>query len=175
LVLNLTPGIQAVLENLLTIAGRLEDNARIVDHLPDDWHGDLDEFRRSFYEPLRDRRSGPAGQGDNFNLDLQDAALVFDVVKGIDDGWMGGTPWKVMSPAERSAVDRFLEMLRRPNLGEGAPVTNADGVSPLQLGADCRHQAVTLVRRDICHPERIPLVEQKPYVGLRVYLLGKVL
>jgi hypothetical protein len=113
LVLNLSPALRATLENLLTIAGRLDDNARIVDHLPDDWYGDLDEFRRSFYEPLRDRRSGPAGQGDNFSLDLQDAVLVFDVVKGIDDGWVGGTPWKAMSPEERSAVDRFIETLRQ--------------------------------------------------------------
>jgi hypothetical protein len=57
LVLNLTPGVRVALENLLTIAGRLEDNARIVDHLPDEPYGDLDEFRRSVYEPLRNRRS----------------------------------------------------------------------------------------------------------------------
>lgn len=114
LTLNLTPGARAALENLLTIAGRLEDNARIVDHLPDEPYGDLDEFRRSVYEPLRDGRSVTAGPGDNFSLDLQDAGLIFDVVEGISDGWAGGTPWKAMSSAERSAVDRFLETLRQP-------------------------------------------------------------
>jgi hypothetical protein len=114
LVLNLTPGVRAALENLLTIAGRLEDNARIVDHLPDEPYGDLDEFRRSVYEPLRDRRSVTAGHGDNFSLDLRDADLVFDVIKGMDDGWVGGTPWKAMSLAERSVVDRFLETLHQP-------------------------------------------------------------
>ena len=114
LALNLTPEARTALENLLTIAGRLEDNARIVDHLSDEAYGDLDEFRRSVYEPLRDSRSVTAGPGDNFSLDLQDAGLIFDVVKGISDGWVGGTPWKAMSSAERSAVDRFLETLRQP-------------------------------------------------------------
>jgi hypothetical protein len=114
LVLNLTPGVRDALENLLTIAGRLEDNARIVDHLPDEPYGDLDEFRRSVYEPLRDRRSATTGQGDNFSLDLRDADLIFDVIKGMSEGWAGGTPWKAMSPAERSAVDRFLETLHQP-------------------------------------------------------------
>lgn len=114
MVLNLTPGVRVALENLLTIAGRLEDNARVVDHLPDEPYGDLDEFRRSVYEPLRNRQSVTAGQGDNFSLDLRDADLVFDVIKGIDDGWVGGTPWKAMSLAERSAVDRLLETLRQP-------------------------------------------------------------
>lgn len=113
LVFNLTPRTRDALETLLTIAEQLGDNARIVDHLPDDWYGDLDESRLSFYEPLRDRQSVAAGQGDNFSLDRQDAALVFDVVKGIAGGWAGGTPWKAMSPAERSAVDRFLETLQR--------------------------------------------------------------
>ena len=112
--LNLTPEVRAALENLLTIARRLEDSARIVDHLPDQPYGDIDEFRRSVYEPLRDRRSVTAGQGDNFNLDLRDADLVFDVIKGISEGWAGGTPWKAMSSAERSAVDHFLEILRQP-------------------------------------------------------------
>lgn len=111
LVLNLTPGVRAALENLLTIAGRLEGDARIVDHLPDQPWGDLDAFRRSVYEPLRDRRSVTVGQGDNFSLDIRDVGLVFDLIKGIDEGWAGGTPWKAMSLAERSAVDRFLETL----------------------------------------------------------------
>lgn len=114
LTLNLTPGIRITLENLLTIAGRLEDNSRIVDYFPDEPYGDLDEFRQSVYEPLRDRRFVTAGHGDIFNLDLRDAGLVFDVIKGISEGWAGGTPWKVMSSAERSAVGRFLEILRQP-------------------------------------------------------------
>lgn len=114
LTLNLTPEVRIALENQLTIAERLEDNARIVDHFPDEPFGDLDEFRRSVYEPLRDRRSVTAGRGNNFSLNLNDAGLLFDVIKGIDDGWVGGTPWKAMSSAERAAVDRFLEMLRQP-------------------------------------------------------------
>jgi hypothetical protein len=114
LTLNLTLEVRIALENQLTIAERLEDNARIVDHFPDEPFGDLDVFRRSVYGPLRDRRSVTAGRGDNFSLDLNDAGLIFDVIKGIDDGWVGGTPWKAMSSAERTAVDRFLEMLRQP-------------------------------------------------------------
>ena len=113
LLLNLTPEIRAALENLLTIAGRLEDNARIVDHLPDEPYGDLDEFRRQVYDPLRLKQSVAGGRGENFSVDLQDVDLIFDVMKGMDDGWVGGTPWKAMSPAEREAVDRFLEKLRR--------------------------------------------------------------
>jgi hypothetical protein len=111
--LNLTPEIRLALDNLLTVAGRLEDDARIIDHFPDDLYGDLDEFRLTVYEPLRDKRSVTTGQGDNFTLDLRDVGLVFDVLKGIGDGWVGGTPWKAMTPAERSAVDRFLETLRQ--------------------------------------------------------------
>jgi hypothetical protein len=113
LTLNLTPEIQAVLEHLLTLAGRLEDNARIIEHFQDGLFGDLEEFRVTVYEPLRDKRSVKTGQGKNFTLDLHDAGLVFDVIEGIAEGWAGGVPWKVMSLAERSAVDRFLEALRQ--------------------------------------------------------------
>jgi hypothetical protein len=111
--LNLTPEVRATLENLLTVAGRLEDNARIVDNVPDSY-GDLGEFQRSVYEPLKERYSVAEGPGENFRLDLQDANLVFSVLKGIDDGWVGGTPWMAMTPPERSAVEHFLETLRRP-------------------------------------------------------------
>jgi hypothetical protein len=65
------------------------------------------------YEPLGDKRSVKTGQGKNFALDLQDAGLIFDVIEGIAEGWAGGAPWKAMSLAERSAVDRFLEALRQ--------------------------------------------------------------
>jgi hypothetical protein len=114
LTLNLTTEVRAALENLLTIAGQLDDNAKIIDHLPDEPYGDLDEFRRSVYEPLRDGRSVTAGDGDNFSFDHQDVGPVFDVIRGISEGWAGGTPWKVMSSAERPAVDRFLKELSRP-------------------------------------------------------------
>jgi hypothetical protein len=113
-ILNLTPEVRSVLENLLTIAGQLEDNARVVDHLTDEPYGDLAEFQRSVYEPLRDKRSVTSGHGENFSLDFEDVGPVFDVIKGISEGWVGGTPWKAMSSAERSAVDRFLEAIRRP-------------------------------------------------------------
>jgi hypothetical protein len=114
LTLTLTPEIRAALENLLTVAGQLEDNAQIVEHFQDEPFGDLEEFRVSVYEPLRDKRSVSAGPGKKFTLNVQDAALIFDVIKGIAEGWVGGTPWKEMSPAERSAVDFFLEELRQP-------------------------------------------------------------
>lgn len=111
--LNLTPEVRATLENLLTIAGRLKDNARIVDNVSDEPYGDLGEFQRSVYEPLKEKRPVTEGPGENFRLDLQDAILVFGVLKGIDDGWVGGTPWMAMTPAERSAVEHFLETLRQ--------------------------------------------------------------
>ncbi len=115
LTLNLTPKIRAALEDLLTIAGRLQDNARIVEQFQDDEpFGDLEEFRVTVYEPLRDKRSVTTGLGKNYTLDLQDAGLVFDVIKGIAEGWVGGTPWKEMSLGERSAVDRFLKELHKP-------------------------------------------------------------
>jgi len=114
LTLNLTPEIRAALENLLTTAGRLEDDARIIEHFHDDLFGDLKEFRVTVYEPLRDKRSVKTGPGRNYALDLQDAGLVFDVIKGISEGWSGGTPWKAVSPVERSAVNRFLGELRQP-------------------------------------------------------------
>lgn len=113
LTINLTPEIRAALENLLTVAGRLEDDAQIVEHFVDEPFGDLEQFRMSVYEPLRDKRSVKAGPGKNYTLDLEDAGLVFDVIKGIAEGWAGGTPWKAFSFAERSAVDRFLGELRR--------------------------------------------------------------
>jgi hypothetical protein len=113
LTLNLTPKIRVALENMLTVAGRLEDNAQIVEHFQDELFGDLEEFRVTVYEPLRDKCSVSTGQGKNFTLDVQDAGLIFDVIKGIAEGWVGGTPWKAMSPAERSAVDLFLEELRQ--------------------------------------------------------------
>jgi hypothetical protein len=113
LILNLTPPVRRALENLLTVAEQLEDYARIVDHLPDEPYGDLDEFRRTVYEPLRDKRSVTEGHGENFSLDLEDVDLILDVLKGMDDGWTGGTPWKAMNPTERAAVDRFLETLRQ--------------------------------------------------------------
>jgi hypothetical protein len=116
LTLNLTPKIRATLENLLTTAGRLEDDARIIEHFQNDLFGDLEEFRVTVYEPLRDKRSVKTGPGRNYALDLQDAGLVFDVIKGIAEGWSGGTPWKAMRPAERSAVDRFLAELGQPRV-----------------------------------------------------------
>jgi hypothetical protein len=36
---------------------------------------------------------------------------MFDVIRGIAEDWVGGTPWMAMTPAERSAVDRFLYIL----------------------------------------------------------------
>jgi hypothetical protein len=114
LTLNLTPEIRVALENLLTVAGQLKDNARIIDHFSYGIWGDLDEFTKSVYEPLKDRRSVTEGHGENFSLDLQDVGLVFDVIKGIGEGWAGGTPWKAMNSAERLAVDRCLETLRQP-------------------------------------------------------------
>ena len=45
LTLKLTPEIRAALENLLTTAGRLEDDARIIEHFQDDLFGALEEFR----------------------------------------------------------------------------------------------------------------------------------
>jgi hypothetical protein len=114
LTLNLTPQVRTTLVNLLTIAGRLEDHARIIDHYSDDLYGDLNEFQRSVYVPLRDNRSVAEGPGDTFTLTIKDARLIFDVLKGIDDGWVGGTPWKAMNPAERSAVDYFLQALNHP-------------------------------------------------------------
>jgi hypothetical protein len=92
LTLNLTPEIREVLENLLTIAGRLEDDARIIEHFQDELFGDLEEFRVTVYEPLREKRSVKTGLGKNYTLDLEDGGLVFDVIKGIADGWVGGTP-----------------------------------------------------------------------------------
>jgi hypothetical protein len=112
--LILTPEIRIALENLLKTAGRLDDDARIIDNFHDDLFGDLKEFLATVYEPLRDKRSVTTGPGSNYALDLEDAGLVLDVIKGIDEGWAGGTPWKAMTPAERSAVDRFLGELRRP-------------------------------------------------------------
>jgi hypothetical protein len=114
LTLNLTPEIRAALENLLTVAKQLDDDTQIVEHFEEGLFGNLEEFRVAVYEPLRDKRSVSTGQGKKFTLNLQDAGLVFDVIKGIAEGWVGGTPWKAMSPAERSAVDRFLEELRQP-------------------------------------------------------------
>jgi hypothetical protein len=111
LTLNLTPQVRSTLVNLLTVASRLEDCARIIDHYSDDLYGELNEFRRLVYVPLRDNRSVTQGPGDKFGLTIADARLIFDVLKGIDDGWVGGTPWKAMNPAERSAVDRILEAL----------------------------------------------------------------
>lgn len=113
LTLNLTPEIRKVLENLLMIAGRLKDDARIIEHFQDELFGDLGEFRVTVYEPLKDKRSVQTGPGKTYTLDLRDAGLIFDVIKGIADGWAGGTPWKAMSLAERSAVDRFLGELRQ--------------------------------------------------------------
>lgn len=115
LTLNLTPAIRAALENLLATAARLEDDARIIEHFEDNLFGDLKEFRVTVYEPLRDKRSVVTGPGRSYALDHPDASLVFDVIKGIDEGWCGGTPWKAMTPAERSAVDRFLAELRQPS------------------------------------------------------------
>lgn len=92
LTINLTPEIRAVLENLLTVAGRLEDDARIIQHFEDEPFGDIEQFRMSVYEPLRDKRPVKAGAGKNYTLDFQDAGLVFDVIKGIAESWTGGTP-----------------------------------------------------------------------------------
>ena len=110
---NFTSGVRAALDNLLTVAEHLEDNARIVDHLPDEPYGNLDEFRVSVYEPLRDTRSVTSGPGRNYTFASSDARLVFNVLEGLSEGWTGGTPWKALNPAERSALERFLGTLRR--------------------------------------------------------------
>jgi hypothetical protein len=43
--LNLTGEVRAVLENLLTIAERMEDNSQIDDYVSHEPRGDLGEFR----------------------------------------------------------------------------------------------------------------------------------
>jgi hypothetical protein len=37
----------------------------------------------SVYNPLMEKRSVAVGSGENFSPDLQDAGLVFDVIKGL--------------------------------------------------------------------------------------------
>lgn len=116
LVLELTPDTRRVLENLLATATRLEEGARIVDHLPDEPWGDLDEFRRLVYEPLRTLESSTPSVGPQartIELGSQDARHVFNVLEGLAEGWSGGVPWVALSPAERPAVDRCLKALRR--------------------------------------------------------------
>jgi hypothetical protein len=49
LTLNLTPEIRAALENLLTVARRLDNDAQIVEHFQEGLFGNLEEFRVTVY------------------------------------------------------------------------------------------------------------------------------
>lgn len=110
--LDLTPGVRAVLENLLLAAQSLEDGARVVDHLPDEPWGNLDQFRREVYEPLKASAATETRVG-NLILAPQDAGRVFGVLEGLAEGWSGGVPWVPLTSAEKAAVIRCLEGLQQ--------------------------------------------------------------
>jgi hypothetical protein len=109
-VIQLTEGVRPVLRRLLRAALELPTGSRVVDHLPLNPWGDLEEFRRAIFMPLHgegDARGGEPG-GVELVIEPGDVVHIRAVIDGLAESVAGGVPWVAVSEQERDAVTRLL-------------------------------------------------------------------
>jgi hypothetical protein len=88
----------------------LPHGSRVVDHLPLNPWGDLEQFRKAVFVPLFDEGPGLSAVPGTTELIIAptDVAYIRDVVGRLDDSITGGVPWGALSAIEREAVARVL-------------------------------------------------------------------
>jgi hypothetical protein len=109
--LPLTPATRDTLRSLLAVSTELGEGARVVDYLPVAPWGDLDEFRRRVYEPLRLSAPPSEGSANSIEVTSDDARLIWSVLQGLAESFSGGVPWSPLSRSELEAVNRCLAAL----------------------------------------------------------------
>lgn len=109
--LGLRPSSRGTLRLLLTAAASMPEGARVVDHLPSNPWGDLDDFQTSVYEPLRTGTSVDPSTPGRLAVADTDVASLFGVLQGLSESFAGGVPWSALSGDERAVVSRCLRSL----------------------------------------------------------------
>jgi hypothetical protein len=88
--------------------------ARVIDSLPINPWGDLDEFRKQVYGPIHGTApAAPTLAGDQTSvfIDADDVARIKDVLDGLGESISGGVPWIAVTDEEREAVNRLVKQL----------------------------------------------------------------
>lgn len=112
--LGLGPRVRATLLELLEQALEIPTGGDVLDHLPSNPWGDLEDLRRSVYAPLH----GRGRQGDNradrqpVVVEAEDVEPIRSVLDGLAESFSDGVPWVAVSPAERRAIERLILHLR---------------------------------------------------------------
>ena len=107
--LRLTDETRATLLELLAVALELPRAANVLDHLPSEPWGDLEELRRRVYDPLHGEAS--PGDGHAVHIAAADVEPLRAVLDGIAECYSGGAPWPPLTDAERVAVERLISAL----------------------------------------------------------------
>jgi hypothetical protein len=112
----LTEGVRPVLVRLLRAALELPKGSRVVDSLPLNPWGNIEEFRRAVFLPLHGEEAPTmAGLGGvALTIEPDDVRPIRDVLDGLAESITGGTPWVAPSQEERLAVNRLLARVDDP-------------------------------------------------------------
>lgn len=104
---------RASLERLLAAALDLAADSRVVDHLPANPWGDLDEFRSAIYGPLHSEATGtqPSPEHTSLTLEQDEVIPVKDVLDGLAEAFSGGNPWVALTDQEREVIEKVLARL----------------------------------------------------------------
>ena len=95
---------------LLRTATRLAEGDRVIDHLPANPWGDLQQFRRSVYLPLRGTPSSdyPTPAATEILVRPDEVTLIRGVVDRIAESYSGGVPWGEVTESEQQAIEKLL-------------------------------------------------------------------
>lgn len=108
--IHLTEAVRPVLLRLLRAALELPEGSRVVDALPLNPWGDVEEFRLAVFLPLHGEEvPTSAGLGGAaLKVQADDVRPIRDVLDGLAESITGGTPWVALSQEERAAVNGLL-------------------------------------------------------------------
>lgn len=113
-ILPLTPDSRASLLMLLSTALELSEGSHVVDHLPVNPWGDIDEFRRAVFLPLHGNAesSAPTPHREEVVLSPDEVAPIRAIVDGLAESISGGCPWVELTDPEREAAERLVARLQ---------------------------------------------------------------
>jgi hypothetical protein len=111
-VIYLTEAVRPVLVRLLRAALDVPEGGRVVDFLPVNPWGEVEEFRQAVFLPLHGEEAPRAAlRGVELPIAPDDVGPIRDVLDGLAESISGGNPWAAPSQEERDAVSRLLARL----------------------------------------------------------------
>jgi hypothetical protein len=110
--LVLSDEVRASLAEVLRCASEMPDGAQVIEHLPANPWGDVEEFRNAVHRPLHgEPASIEPGGGLPIAIRASEIAELREVLDSVSESYAGGSPWVALTEQEREVISAVLARL----------------------------------------------------------------